>query len=58
MVVFGRENVMPADLILCNPNVLSGKENSVIDFVAQQQIQTAPENTSIWTVVLCTINYN
>ena len=39
MVVFGRENVMPADLILCNPTVLPERENSVIDFVAQQQLR-------------------
>ena len=36
-VVFGHENVMPADLILCNSNVLSPSENSPVEFVAEQQ---------------------
>ena len=36
-VVFGRENVMPADLVLGNPNVLPECENSVNDYVAEQQ---------------------
>ena len=36
-VIFGRENVMPADLIFCNKNVLPDAENSVNLFVAQQQ---------------------
>ena len=36
-VVFGRENVMPADLVLGNPNVLPECENSVNDYVVEQQ---------------------
>ena len=36
-VVFGHENVMPADLVLCNSNVLSQNENSPVEFVAVQQ---------------------
>ena len=36
-VVFGRENVMPSDLVLCNSNVLSQSENSPVEFVAAQQ---------------------
>ena len=31
-IIFGRENVMPSDLVLCNANVLHGKENSVQEF--------------------------
>ena len=37
MIIFGRENVMPADLVLCNPTSLPESENSVVDFVANQQ---------------------
>ena len=36
-VVFGHENVMPADLVLCNSNVLPQNENSPVEFVAVQQ---------------------
>ena len=36
-IVFGRENVMPADLVLCNPNVLPERENSMNVYVAEQQ---------------------
>ena len=36
-VVFGRENVMPADLVLCNPSVLPETENSINSYVAEQQ---------------------
>ena len=36
-VVFGHENVMPADLVLCNSNVLPPSENSPVEFVAEQQ---------------------
>ena len=36
-VIFGRENVMPADIVLCNANILSDSENSVVEFVAEQQ---------------------
>ena len=35
--IFGRENVMPADLVLCNANVLPDSENSAQEFVAEQQ---------------------
>ena len=35
-VIFGRENVMPADIVLCNANILSDSENSVVEFVAEQ----------------------
>ena len=38
-IIFGRENVMPSDLVLCNANVLQGKVNSVQEFVAEQQEQ-------------------
>ena len=36
-VIFGRENVMPSDLVLCNPNALPANENSVLEFVATQE---------------------
>ena len=36
-IIFGRENVMPADLILCNPGVLPPQENSVVEYVLNQQ---------------------
>ena len=36
-VVFGHENVMPADIILCNPSVLPETENSINGYVAEQQ---------------------
>ena len=38
-VVFGRENTLPADLVLCDPDTLESSENSVSAFVLQQQIQ-------------------
>ena len=36
-LIFGAENVMPADLILCNPGVLPDEDNSPVAFVAKQQ---------------------
>ena len=37
MIVFGRKTVMPADLVFCSPRVLPDHENSIVDYVAQQQ---------------------
>ena len=36
-VIFGRENVMPADLVMCNASTLPSSESSVNDFVSEQQ---------------------
>ena len=36
-VIFGRENVMPADLVMCNASALPSSENSVNDYVSEQQ---------------------
>ena len=36
-VIFGRENVMPADLVLCNAGSLPSSENSPVEYVAAQQ---------------------
>ena len=38
-VVFGRENTLPADLVLCDPDTLESSENSVFTFVQQQQVR-------------------
>ena len=35
-IVFGAENVMPADLILCNPSVMPDGDNTPVEFVAKQ----------------------
>ena len=36
-IIFGRENVMPANLVLSNPGGLPASQNSVIEYVAKQQ---------------------
>ena len=33
MVVFGRENVMPADLVLCHQSAHPKQDNSIVEFV-------------------------
>ena len=38
-VVFGRENTLPADLVLCDPDTLESSNNSVPAFVLQQQVR-------------------
>ena len=37
LVIFGHENVMPSDLVLCNPGALPPRENCVVEYVADQQ---------------------
>ena len=36
-IVFGRENTLPADLVLCDVDRLPQSENSVAELVAEQQ---------------------
>ena len=36
-IVFGRENTLPADLVLCDADKLPRSENSVVELVAEQQ---------------------